>query len=94
MSERRIVWDDRKNKANTAKHGISFVEASDVFFDPLALTVHDSDHSWNEFRFISVGKTKRDKLVVVFYTETDDEIRIISARRPTKHERFCYEEGH
>ena len=55
MIDKRIVWDDRKNKANQAKHGIGFVDASDIFFDPLALTVDDADHSWHEFRFIAFG---------------------------------------
>lgn len=92
MIDKRIVLDDRKNKANQAKHGIGFVDASDIFFDPLALTVDDADHSWHEFRFIAIGKTKSQKLVVVFFAETDQEIRIISARRPTRTERLNYEE--
>jgi uncharacterized DUF497 family protein len=92
MFVKRIVWDDRKNKANRSKHGISFEEASDIFFDPLALTVDDFDHSWDEFRFVSIGKTKLRKLIVVFFTESDQEIRLISARRPTRTERLNYEE--
>jgi uncharacterized protein len=92
MTDRRIVWDDRKNRANRLKHRIGFEEASDVFFDPLAITVDDADHSSDEFRFISIGKTKLQKLLLVFFTETDQEIRIISARRPTRTERLNYEE--
>ena len=91
MSDKRIVWDDRKNKVNRTKHGIGFDEASDIFLDPLAVTVNDADHSWNEFRFVSIGKTRLDKMLVVFFTETDQEIRIISARRPTRSERLGYE---
>jgi uncharacterized DUF497 family protein len=92
MAERRIVWDDRKDRANQAKHGIGFAEVSGAFFDSLALTVDDPAHSWYEFRFITIGKTKTDKLIVVFYTESDEEIRVISARRPTRTERLDYEE--
>lgn len=92
MSERRIVWDDRKNRTNQTKHGIGFDEASGAFFDPLALTVGDPAHSWYELRFITIGKTRTDKLVVVFYTENEAEIRLISARRPTRTERLDYEE--
>ncbi len=66
MAERRIVWDDRKNYANLTKHGISFKEASGALFDPPALTVDDPAHSWYELRFITIGKTKTDKLIVVF----------------------------
>lgn len=92
MPKRRIVWDSRKNRTNQTSHGISFEEASGVFFDPLALTVDDPAHSWYELRFISVGKTKTDKLIVVFFTENEVEIRIISARKPTRTERLNYEE--
>lgn len=92
MAEGRIVWDERKNRTNVTKHGLGFEEASGAFFDPLALTVDDHTHSWYELRFITLGKTKSDKLVVVFFTENEQEIRIISARRPTRTERLDYEE--
>jgi uncharacterized DUF497 family protein len=92
MFGKRIVWDERKDRTNRTKHGIGFDEASDVFFDPLALTVDDADHSLQEFRYISIGKTRSQRLVVVFFTENDREIRIISARRPTRTERLSYEE--
>ncbi len=92
MVERRIIWDETKNRSNRVKHGFDFNEASEIFSDPLALTVDDPDHSWNEFRFVTIGKTRDQKLLIVFYTETDTEIRIISARKPTKTERESYEE--
>ncbi len=87
-----IGWHPRKNKINQTKHGISFEEASEVFFDILALTVADEEHSWYERRFITIGQTNQEKLIVVFHTETENEIRIISARKPTKSERLNYEE--
>ena len=92
MIEKRIVWDVRKDRTNRTKHGISFEEASEIFFDPVALTVDDQEHSWYEFRFITIGKTRLQRLVVVFFTETEEEIRIISARKPTRSERLNYEE--
>lgn len=92
MQSKRIVWDEKKNKINQTKHRISFEEAADVFFDLLSVTVNDLEHSWHEFRFITIGETKTQKLIVVFYTETDEEIRIISARKPTRTERLSYEE--
>lgn len=49
MTGRRIIWDEQKNKANQAKHQISFAEAATVFFDTLALTVDDSEHSFYKF---------------------------------------------
>lgn len=87
-----IVWDSRKNKVNKTKHGISFESASEIFFDSLAITVDDEAHSWDERRFITIGETKIGKLIVAFHTETETEIRIISARKPTKTERTNYEE--
>ena len=87
-----IVWHSRKNKTNQTKHGISFEEASEVFFDTLAVTVADEEHSWYERRFVTIGQAKQGKLIVVFHTETETEIRIFSARKPTKPERLNYEE--
>lgn len=87
-----IVWNSQKNKTNKTKHGISFDEASEVFFDLLSLTVADEEHSWGERRFITIGQTGSGKLFVVFHTETETEIRIYSARKPTKIERLNYEE--
>jgi uncharacterized DUF497 family protein len=87
-----IVWDSRKNKVNQTKHKISFTEAAEVFFDSLAITVDDEAHSWEERRFITIGETEKGNLFVVFHTETESEIRIISARKPTKTERLNYEE--
>lgn len=49
MTGRQIIWDEQKNKANQAKHQISFAEAATVFFDTLALTVDDSEHSFYKF---------------------------------------------
>jgi len=93
MQEKRIVWDEKKNKTNQSKHRIGFEEAATVFFDTLALTVEDDEHSWHEFRFFTIGVTETQKLIVVFYVETEFEIRIISARKPTRNERLQYEEG-
>lgn len=66
MQEKRIVWDEKKNKTNQTKHCISFAEAATVFYDNLALTVADDEHSWYEFRFFTIGMTETQKLIVVF----------------------------
>lgn len=92
MKSKRIVWDENKNRINQTKHRIGFDDAATVFFDPLALTVDDSEHSWYELRFVTIGKTRNLNLVVVFFTESDKEIRVISARKPTRAERLKYEE--
>jgi uncharacterized DUF497 family protein len=68
-------------------------EASTVFGDPLALTIHDPLHSEEEDRFVSVGTSHRQRLLVVAFTDRGDKIRIISARVATRRERKDYEEG-
>ena len=86
-------WDDNKARANFAKHGVSFDEASSVFGDPLSITISDPAHSQAEDRFIIIGNSHRQKLLVVVHTDRGDSIRIISARRASRRERKMYEEN-
>jgi uncharacterized DUF497 family protein len=86
---RRIVWDENKDAINRRKHRVSFPEASEVFFDPLMVTVADHRHA-AEMRFFSLGETR---LLAVARTEEDELIRIITARDATATERRGYEEG-
>ena len=92
-AEYDIEWDEDKNLANQGKHSISFEEAATIFIDPLEITIDDPDHSVSEHRFISIGVSFKQRLLVVSYTERGDKIRIINARKPTKLERRAYEEG-
>lgn len=85
-------WDDLKAESNLRKHGVSFEEAATAFGDPLSITVADPDHSEQEDRFILVGSTFRDRLVVVVHSERGDRIRIIGARPATRSERRAYEQ--
>lgn len=87
----RFDWDAQKAKANTRKHGVSFREATTVFGDPLAGTVVDPDHSTEEARFVTIGKSSSGRLLVVCHTEQESAIRIVSARKATSHERKRYE---
>jgi uncharacterized DUF497 family protein len=89
----RFEWDPVKATKNVDKHRVSFGEASAVFYDPLALTGVDPDHSEDEERMITFGVSSSDRLLVVAHTERGDTIRIISARVATRHERKIYEEG-
>lgn len=89
----RIEWSARKNRGNIQKHGVDFAEAKTVFDDPLHLTTTDPDHSIGERRFITVGMSERNRLLIMAHTIEDDRIRIITARRPTRSERKDYEEG-
>ena len=73
------------------KHGVTFEEAATVFADPLALIVEDARHAE---RALIVGESVLGRLLVTVFIEVKgDEVRIISARRATKHERRRYEEG-
>jgi len=85
-------WDKHKAKSNLTKHGVSFEEASTVFGDPLSLTIPDPAHSQVEDRFIIIGQTRQQKLLVVVHTERGDNIRLVSARRASRKERKHYEE--
>ena len=87
-------WDPRKADANHRKHGISFAEAATVFFDPLAVTYADDEHSFAEPRFLTFGMSSRQRILVVSHSETKASLRIISARPVTSKERRIYEEGH
>jgi len=86
-------WDPSKDKKNLRKHGVSFQEASSVFYDTLAVTGADPDHSESEERLVTFGTSSSGRLLVVAHTERSDAIRIISARVATQHERRIYEEG-
>jgi len=86
-------WDRAKAEANLKKHGVSFEEASTAFGDLLSLTVHDPVHSEGEARFVLLGRSFREKLVVVVHSEIEDGIRIISAREATPRERRDYEQS-
>jgi uncharacterized protein len=86
-----IVWDRRKAWNNLRKHKVSFEEAETVFLDPLVLTKADPDHSLEERRFLTVGLSSKNRLVMVAHTDDWGTIRIISARLPTRRERYAYE---
>ncbi len=78
-------WDPRKARRNLTIHGVSFDEASTAFQDPL--------HSEDEERFVLLGRSHRNRLLVVVHTERGDRIRLISARLASNRERVRYEES-
>ena len=88
----RFEWNALKAARNLRKHGVSFDEASSVFFDPLSATGDDPDHSLEERRFVTFGVSSSGRLLVVTHTEQYDAIRIITARMATRTERKLYEE--
>jgi uncharacterized protein len=89
----QFEWDPNKAVENLNKHSVSFDEALSVFGDPLATTIDAPDHSIDEFRFLTMGYSKNQRLIVVAHTERGGKVRIISAREPTPQERKQYESG-
>jgi uncharacterized protein len=86
-------WDPDKAAQNRRKHGVSFHEAATVFGDPLAMTYYDPDHSISEHRFITVGLSSARRVLIVAHADRSENVRIISARKTTRHERKHYEEN-
>jgi hypothetical protein len=86
-------WDADKARGNYRKHRVSFEEGVTVFGDPFSITIDDPDHSADEQRYIDIGTSDQDRVLVVSYTERGGSIRIISCRRATRSERRRYEEG-
>jgi len=86
-------WDPKKAKANLRTHGVSFDEAASVFLDPLAVTFPDPDHSGEEFREITIGRSASQRVVFLSHTRRGDRTRLISARKATRRERKQYEES-
>jgi uncharacterized DUF497 family protein len=91
MGEMKICWDEAKRLANLKKHGLDFVDAEAVFAG-ITYTFEDARFDYGERRFISLGML-RETVVVMAYTETVREIRIISMRKATKHEKSIYFEN-
>lgn len=87
----RFEWDSEKAKRNLKKHEVSFEEAVTVFYDPLSATFDDPDHSVGEYRYITIGLSSRDRLLVIAHAERGEILRIISARLATAHERKRHE---
>ena len=88
-------WDENKNRINLEKHGITFEEASTVFFDERAILFDDPEHSLDEDRFLLLGMSETAKVCIVChcYRESDTVIRIISARQATRKEEERYVRG-
>jgi uncharacterized DUF497 family protein len=84
-------WNRKKADANRRKHGITFDEASTVFYGPLSATFVDPDSVGAEERLVTVGHSTLQRLLVVVHRERDEKIRIISARLATAHERKRHE---
>jgi uncharacterized DUF497 family protein len=87
----KFEWDDQKAVENLAKHGVSFGEATEVFYDPHAIEDYDVGHSVDESRFVIIGLSTRRLLYVVYAERAADLVRIISARKADRAEQEIYE---
>lgn len=87
----RFEWDDEKAVANLEKHGVSFGEATEVFYDPNALEDYDPAHSGTEDRFFIIGLSSRRLLYVIYAERAGDTVRLISARKANRAEQENYE---
>jgi len=90
----KFEWNDTKALKNIEKHGVSFEEATTVFYDDFALQYFDRDHSQlKEDRFLILGMSNNSRILMICHCEKEsgDIIRIISARKATKNEQKSYQ---
>lgn len=92
MGSLRFEWDERKNKSNIRKHGLSFEEARSAFYDENATVFFDPDHADDEDRFILLGMSFKLRVLVVChcFRESETVVRIISARKADRREERDY----
>jgi uncharacterized DUF497 family protein len=92
----KFEWDSEKERINIQKHGITFEQASYVFADPFALNKYDDEHSYEEDRWLLLGRSLNELILAVVHTFTDDNglesVRIISARKAAKREQQAYQQ--
>ncbi|MDI1263598.1 MAG: BrnT family toxin [bacterium] len=86
MTATGFEWDDVKSEANLVKHGITFEDASEVFYGPIIVRRSNRNH---EERWLAIGKSN-DQIVTVIFTRRNNLIRIISARHPRPDEKRTY----
>ena len=91
----KFEWDQNKEKSNILKHGVTFEEALYVFADLFVLSTFDDEHSDDEDRYVLLGKSLNETILVVIHTFRDKSgvelVRIISARKATKNEKKVYQ---
>lgn len=92
----KFEWDSAKEAINIQKHGVTFEQAAYVFADPYALNSYDEEHSDDEDRWILLGQSLNEVILVVVHTFITDDgtelVRIISARKATKREKQTYQQ--
>ncbi|MDP1696809.1 MAG: BrnT family toxin [Xanthomonadaceae bacterium] len=91
----KFEWNPSKAASNLKKHKVSFEEAKSVFYDEFAIQFFDDEHSFEEDRFLMLGRSSGERLLIICHCECDHGavIRIISARKATKRESAFYRGG-
>lgn len=87
-----FTWDEIKAERNFIKHEVSFEETKTIFSDPYFIDFFDPDHSEDEDRYVIIGMSVSQRILIASYTERQGRIRLISARKATRKERQLYEE--
>ena len=85
-------WNPEKAASNLKKHEVSFEEVATVFDDPAFITLLDEAHSHSEERYLTIGLSASNRLLLIAHAERAGKVRLISARKATKNERRFYEE--
>lgn len=90
----KFEWDAEKEKTNRKKHKVTFTEACYVFADKYMLTFYDEGHSGEEDRWITIGQSLNNRILLVVHTywkvKDKEFIKIISARKAAKEEEKQY----
>jgi uncharacterized DUF497 family protein len=87
-----FAWDPKKALENVRRHRVTFEEVATVDRDPFHVVLPDTLHDPPDKRFIVIGHSVRERLLVVVTSERGPQSRFISARRATKRERHAYQD--
>ena len=93
MNTHSFEWDANKAELNLRKHGVTFEEATTVFDDPMFITVVDNEHSIDEERYITIGRSEQGRVLMIAHTDRGGRIRIISVRKATRNEEQFHAEA-
>lgn len=93
MDRMQIEWDETKAALNLQKHGVSFEDATLIFYDLGRIETYDGREDYNEDRWATIGLAYSAVLYVVYTVREEETIRIISARKAVPHEQKQYREA-
>ena len=89
-----LEWDETKDRANQAMHGLSFAQASELFTSGVDfLEIYDDTYERGEERFIAIGPIETGVIVVVYTEVMEDRVRIISARAAERDEIRAFQQA-